>query len=128
MAIEIEGKLIKVLPEVSGQGSSGTWIKQLFVIETREQYPKKVCFTAWGDKVDAVKRLEEGEDIKVSFNAESREFNEKWYTDLRAWKIEKLGATAKVNTTVTSNVNVKPPITETISDFPAEEQGDDLPF
>jgi hypothetical protein len=128
MALDIEGKIVKILPETSGQGQSGTWVKQMFVIETREQYPKKLCFTAWGDKVDTIKRLLEGEDIKVSFNAESREFNEKWYTDLKAWKIEKLGAVAKPP--VSNKSNVTTPIVENtdVPDFPAEEQGDDLPF
>jgi len=128
MALEIEGKLIKILPELSGQGQFGTWVKQEFVIETREQYPKKACFTAWGDKADMIKRLVEGEDVKVSFNVESREFKEKWFTDLKAWKIEKLGAVANQPAT-NINVNVKSPVTENdIPDFPAEEQGDDLPF
>lgn len=128
MALEIEGKVVKILPEDKGEGKSGTWVKQLFVIETGGEYPKKLCFAAWGDKVDAVKRLLEGEDVKISFNAESREFNEKWYTDLKVWKIEKLGAGAKPP--VANKSNVTKPIVETtdLPDFPAEEQGDDLPF
>jgi hypothetical protein len=59
MALEIEGKLIKILPEVSGQGQFGPWVKQEFVIQTNEQYPKKACFSAWGDKADAIKRMKE---------------------------------------------------------------------
>lgn len=131
MALEIEGKLTKILPETSGQGSQGTWVKQNFIIETREQYPKKVCFVAWGDKVDTVRKLVEGEDLKISFNVESREFNERWYTDLRAWKIEKLGAASKPNLNPPAakkeynQVEEKTKLEET---FPESEQGDDLPF
>jgi len=129
MALEIEGKIIRILPEESGQGQNGTWVKQLFVIETRDQYPKKVCFTVWGDKVDTLRRLAENEDIKVSFNVESREYNQRWYTDLRAWRIDKLGAVSnpQVNNQVTTNNNTLSTNND-LPDFPADEQGDDLPF
>jgi hypothetical protein len=88
MALELAGKILQILPEQTGTGKNGQWIKQDFIIETQEQYPRKVCFSAWGDKVAAIKSLKAGSVIIVSFNAESREFNNKWYTDLRAWKIE----------------------------------------
>ena len=88
MALEISGKVVSILPEQTGAGKNGAWVKQDFVIETTEQYPKKVCFSAWGDKAAAVKALSPGASVKVSFNAESREFNGKWYTDLRIWKLE----------------------------------------
>jgi hypothetical protein len=57
-------------------------------VETQEQYPKKVCFSAWGDKVSILKSFKTEDTVKVSFNIESREFNGRWYTDLRVWKIE----------------------------------------
>jgi hypothetical protein len=88
MALELTGKLIKVLNVQSGQGKNGTWQKQDFVIETADQYPKKICITAWSDKVDELKRYSMGDNLKVSVNLESREYNEKWYTEARAWRIE----------------------------------------
>lgn len=88
MALEISGKLLQLLSEQSGTGKNGTWVKQDFIIETAEQYPKKVCFSAWGDKVALLKKFAIGSTLKVSFNAESREYNGKWYTDLRIWKLE----------------------------------------
>lgn len=89
MAHELVGKLIKVLPEVSGQGKNGPWSKQEFVIETLEsQYPKKVCMTAWGEKVNDLKQFADGDTLKATFSAESREYNERWYTELRAFRIE----------------------------------------
>ena len=60
----------------------------MFVIETFDTYPRKVCFTVMGDKINDVKRYNVGDTVKVHFNAESREYMEKWYTDLRAWKID----------------------------------------
>jgi len=88
MALELTGKLIKVLNPQSGQGKNGTWQKQEFVIETADQYPKKICVTAWSDKVDDLKKYTLGDNLKVSVNLESREYNEKWYTEARAWRIE----------------------------------------
>lgn len=92
MALDITGKLIKVLPETKGQGRNGEWVKQDFVIETFDQYPKKVCMNVWGEKVGNLAQFKPGDDIKVSFNLESREYNEKWYTDIRAWRIERATA------------------------------------
>ncbi len=89
MAHELVGKLIKVLPEVGGQGKNGPWSKQDFVIETLDsQYPKKVCMTAWGEKVNDLKQFADGDTLKATFSAESREYNERWYTELRAFRIE----------------------------------------
>ncbi|QDK80801.1 DUF3127 domain-containing protein [Spirosoma sp. KCTC 42546] len=89
MALELVGKLIKVLPEVSGQSQKGPWSKQEFVIETLDaSYPKKVCLTAWGDKVADLKQYASGDTLKATFSAESREYNDRWYTELRAFRIE----------------------------------------
>lgn len=87
--MEIIGKLLQKLPLQSGIGRTGnSWQKQEFVVETIEQYPKKVCANLWGDKVDMLDTVNIGDTVKVSFSLESREFNGKWYTDVKAWKIE----------------------------------------
>lgn len=87
--MEITGKLIMVLPMQQGTGKSGTpWQKQEFVIETIEQYPKKICANLWGDKADILQTIQPGAIVKMSFSLESREFNGRWYTDVRAWKLE----------------------------------------
>lgn len=88
MAYELTGKLLKTLPEVSGNSQKGPWVKQEFIVKTTDDYPKEVAFTAWGDKVNDLREIQAGETITVSFNPESRAFNEKWYTELRAWKIQ----------------------------------------
>ena len=88
MALELSGKVMQLLSEQTGTGKNGQWVKQDFIIETEEQYPRKVCFSAWGEKVSMVKTLKAGTPVKVSFNIESREFNGRWYTDLRIWKLE----------------------------------------
>ena len=89
--LAIKGKVIKLLPETNGTSQAGkAWVKQDFVIETADLYPKQVCFTAFGEKiVQVAKTLIVGQKVEVSFNAESREHSEKWYSQLNAWKISK---------------------------------------
>lgn len=88
--MEAIGKLIAILPEQSGQTEKGIWVKGGFVIETAEQYPKKIAFTLFNDKVDLIKNLPIGTKIKVSFSAESREHNGRWYTELKCFSIQAL--------------------------------------
>ncbi|MCX6277195.1 MAG: DUF3127 domain-containing protein [Bacteroidetes bacterium] len=89
--MEITGKVIKILPLQTGTGRNGTWKKQDFIIETPGQIPRKICFSLWGDKIDQF-NLIEGDETEVSFDLESREYNSKWYTDAKAWKIVKKSA------------------------------------
>jgi len=86
--IEVSGKIIMFLEEKGGQGKNGPWKSKDFVIETEEQYPKKICLTAWGEKVDAINSFSEGDAVKCSINIESREYNDNWYTTLKIWKLE----------------------------------------
>lgn len=87
--MEITGKLIQKLPVQSGVSSSGNnWSKAEFVIETVEQYPKKVCSNLWGERARALDQFQLGDLITVSFDLESREYNGRWYTDVKAWKVE----------------------------------------
>ncbi len=120
MNLEINGRVIKILPEQTGQGRNGAWVKRDFVIETADQYPKKVCFSTWGDKTNEVNKLSEGEEVTVSFNVESREYNERWYTDLRAWRINKTSNQPAANSMDT------PPFTE--ADIPPESDMEEPPF
>ncbi len=84
--MEISGKLVQLLPLQTGQGKNGMWKKQDFILEQGGQYPKKVCVAVWGDKIDMTSfRL--GDTLEVSFDVESREFNGRWYTDVKAWKV-----------------------------------------
>ena len=122
MALELDGKIIKVLPEQTGEGRNGPWTKKEFVIETLGEFPKKVCFETWNEKVDVVKTLKEHDRVKVSFGIESREYNDKWYTNIRAWRIDKL---------VTNGAQTPPP--ENVPEpqepkLPEDKEQDDLPF
>jgi len=114
--MELSGKLIKMLPLQSGQGKNGTWKKQEFIIETSGQVSRKVCFSLWGDKIEQA-NLSEGEAFEVSFDLESREYNGRWYTEAKAWKVVR-------------KQNSAPPQEVPPPDFMTEGGGipDDLPF
>jgi len=86
--LEITGKIVEILEIKSGQSANGEWRKQEYVLETEAQYPKKVCFMAWGDKIDQF-NIQMGETIAVSIDLESREYNGRWYTDVKAWKVSR---------------------------------------
>lgn len=85
--MEIEGKLIEILPVQSGVSQNGDWSKQDFVIETLSEYPKKVCITDFGCKLDIESYMMQ-ENIKAFIDIQSREYNGKWYTNVTAWKVE----------------------------------------
>jgi len=86
--MEITGKIIVALPEVGGTSAKGNpWKKREYVLETQETYPKKVFFNFFGDRVDQYP-LQVGQVVKISFDIDSREYNGRWYVDVRAWKAE----------------------------------------
>ncbi|MEE9371751.1 MAG: DUF3127 domain-containing protein [Saprospiraceae bacterium] len=85
--MEIQGKIIKLLPLQTGTSARGEWRKQEFIIETLGQYPKQVCLYMWGDTIDNAK-LQVGNEVTASVEIESREYNEKWYTNVKAWRLE----------------------------------------
>jgi Domain of unknown function (DUF3127) len=135
MALDLTGTLIKVLPEVTGAGKNGSWVKQEFVLETADQYPKKVCLSLWGDKVNELKKYALGDNLTASINLESREYNERWYTEARAWRLELAGAASSNNEgsfTQNQNVNAMPKEQVASTPLPASMQSfsedDDLPF
>ena len=123
MALSVKGKVEQILKAESGVSRAGNeWKKQEFVIETDEQFPRKVCFTLFGDKVDLVNGLTAGQEVEVSFNLDSREYNGRWFTNVNAWKIDAVKA---------ENNLPEPPPEFRMDDIPPEPDEDaanDLPF
>ncbi len=127
--MEISVTILSVLPEQSGEGRNGPWRKQDFIIETVGQFPRKVCISVWGDKIDQF-GVNEGEQITASVNIESREFNGRWYTDVKAWKINRQhsGQEGQAESSVGGTpppVEAPPPSEEPL---PPLSEEDDLPF
>lgn len=113
--MQLTGKLVQVMPLQTGTGKNGQWKKQDIILETEGTYPKKVCVSVWGDKINE-SQLKLGGMLTVQFDVESREYNGRWYTDVKAWKVESGAAGTG------GNID---------KDFPenvADENKDDLPF
>ena len=88
---DITGKIIAVLPTKSGTSAMGTqWSSQTSVIETHEQYPKRVAFDVLGDKISEF-NLQVGEEVTVSFDINAREYNGKWWNSVNAWQVVRNG-------------------------------------
>lgn len=88
--MEITGKIIEILPAQTGTSQKGEWKKQLFILETIDQFPKKICIESWNDKLALA--VDMSKTMKVYFDIESREFNGKWYTNVKAWKMDVIGS------------------------------------
>ena len=85
--MQITAKIIQLLPLQTGTSKNGEWKKQEIIVETDSQFPKKICLSVWGDKIkDDI--LQVGAKLQFSLEIESREYNGKWYTDVKAWKVE----------------------------------------
>lgn len=95
----IRGQIVFVGPLEQGVGktSGKEWMKQLYVIQTEGQYSKKVAFSILGDKITKF-NLQQGQIVEVEVDAQSREYNGRWYTDLTAWRVNNLGNAAPVQT------------------------------
>ena len=87
--MEITGTLFKILPEVRGESQRGPWVRGGFVIQTDGDYPRQVAFTTFGeDRLAMVQNIALNTPVVVTFTPESREFQERWYTDLRCSRIQ----------------------------------------
>lgn len=125
--MEIKGTIIAALPEVSGVSSrSGNpWKKREYVLENTEgNFPRKVAFTCFGENADKI-QLQVGQAVTMYFDVESREYNGRWYTDIRAWRLQPKQAEAPA-APMPDNM---PPLPEepSYASAPASEV-DDLPF
>lgn len=119
--MDISGKIIAVLPLATGEGKNGQWRSQDYVLETADQYPKKVCFNLFGDKIDQFP-IAMDETVTVHFDIDSREYNGRWYTNIRAWKVDK-GAIQVAPAAQTGAVSAP-----SFDGSPAASEGTDLPF
>lgn len=121
--MELQAQLLKILPAQTGQGKNGVWKKQEYVFQTQDQYPKQVCVAVWGDKVNE-NDMKPGMQYVISFDIESREYNGRYFTEAKAWKIVPAqGGNAPAQFTETPPDTDAPMPTE-----PMFEASDDLPF
>ena len=124
--MEITGKIIAVLPERGGTSKTGNeWKMQEYVLETHEQYPKKICFNVFGADKIAQFNIQAGEELTVSFDINAREYQGRWYNDIRAWKVERGDAASTMPPAKAPQINAT---TVKAPDFNTQDEADDLPF
>ena len=129
--MQITGKAIAALPVKSGvsQRTGEQWQSREYVIETQEQYPKKMCFEVFGtDKLKEF-NIRNNDLIKVHFDITAREYNGKWYNSIRAWKVEHVNTDGSVvGSTTAAPVSQAPAVPNQSAAPAAHESEDDLPF
>lgn len=125
--MEFEAKVVQHLELVTGQSARGEWKKQEFIVETPGDYPKNVCLSLWGDKVSLLPPV--GSQVTCHVNLESREYNGRWYTEARAWKIDAAGSapSAAPQSGSVASAPVQNAANKAIVE-PSSDDSDDLPF
>ena len=119
--LEIAGKVIAVLEKRSGTSKSGNaWVTQEYVIETAEQYPKKCCFSLFGEEKIAACNIQIGETITAHIDIDARQWENRWFNSISAWKIERASDTG---------AQAQEAAQQAPSDIPQSgQQLEDLPF
>lgn len=92
--MELQGKIIAVLPERSGVSARGEWKAGSYVLETHDQYPKKMVFDVFGADRLATFAIKAGEELMVSFDIDAHEYQGRWYNSIRAWNVQRVDAMA----------------------------------
>ena len=89
--LTVEGKLVAKLDALSGESQNGPWVRREFILElpSSGSFTNKLCVELWGERTSLIDPFQEGEDLVVSIDLSSREFNGKWYTRVRAWQIQR---------------------------------------
>jgi hypothetical protein len=140
MALDVTGRIVQLLELQTGVSARGDWKKQEFILETEEQYPRKICISLWGDRINDIAGIQLSKEIiTVSVTLESREFNGRWYTDVKGWRVQRAGqvlvdqAPNQVNASQGQSVvsSQVPPAALSADDFAKPEENssfDDLPF
>jgi len=118
MSLSVKGKLSRKLSVESGTSKAGKeWKKQSFLVDTGAQYNPEVCFQLFGeDKIEMLNHHNEGDQVEVSFNLSSKEFNGRYFHNIDAWRIETIDSNTKNEMEEAPEFNA-----------PATEE-DDLPF
>ncbi len=126
--MEFIGKIIAVLPERGGVSKStgNEWKVQEYVIEdsASSQYPRRMCFEVFGTDRIAQFNIQVGQDLKVSFDIDCRQWQDRWFNQIRAWKVEP----ATVAAPAPAGAPVPPPAPTAAPAFIANDANDDLPF
>ncbi len=118
--MDLQGKVIAVLPVRSGVSARGEWKAQSFVIETHDNFPRKMVFDVFGEERLGRFNIQIGQEVNVSFDIDAHEYNGRWFNSIRAFDVRPVTANPVVETAV-------PPVVPPAMPEPASAD-DDLPF
>ncbi|MCC8186419.1 MAG: DUF3127 domain-containing protein [Bacteroides sp.] len=122
--MEFTGKIIAILPPRGGVSKQGNeWKAQEFVIESHDQYPRKMCFDVFGEDKLSQFNIQMGEELTVSFDIDARQWQDRWFNSIRVWKVERVAAGASFD----AGSPVPPPAASAPEFIPGDVK-DDLPF
>ena len=124
--MEFTGRIIAILPPKGGTSKAGNeWKAQEYVIENHDQFPRKMCFEVFGaDKIEQF-NIQMGEELTVSFDIDARQWQDRWFNSIRAWKVERVGTAAPAPA---PGMPVPPPAPTAAPEFTTGDANDDLPF
>lgn len=128
--MELTGKIIKVLPERGGisQRTGTEWKVQEYVLETRDNYSRKMCFNVFGADKIAQFNIKEGEILRVAFDIDSHEYQGRWYNSIRAWRVERVEEAPSVPAQDVTPAIAADKVSDSGTDLKDSEKEDDLPF
>ncbi len=124
--MNLTAKITRVMETVSGESKNGKWSKQDVIVETLATFPRFVCLTIWGDKIDK-SQIKEGSILNFHIDIESKENNARWYTTIKVWKIEVPGSEFKGASPIAPSTNSIGPLNEPLPPWNSEEE-EILPF
>ena len=124
--MDFSGKIIAILPPKSGvsKATGNEWKAQEYVVENHDQYPKKMCFEVFGTEKIEQFNIQMGEELTVSFDIDARQWQDRWFNSIRAWKVERVAAGASPM----PGSPVPPPPPSASPEFIPGDVKDDLPF
>ena len=132
--MEFQGKIIEVLPVRSGvsKSSGSEWKVQQYVIESHGEYPRKMCFEVFGADRISQFNIQAGEELTVSFDIDARQWQDKWFNSVRAWKVDRTPAAAAPSAAAPQPQQQTPfppaPEADPFASAAAASGSDDLPF
>lgn len=126
--MELQGKVIAVLPARSGVSARGEWKSQSFVIETHDNFPRKMAFDVLGEERLTRFNIQLGQEVNVSFDIDAHEYNGRWFNNIRAFDVRLVAP----NTVSAAQAAPAAPQQPANAPFPPQPEqsnsDDDLPF
>jgi hypothetical protein len=128
--MNIQGTIDQIFEQETIKSAKGDFTKQAFVISTGDKYPKKTYISTWGDNTDALSALKPGDDVIVSVTLESREYNNRWYTEVKGTNIQLADQAPKkpINRKAAESPVEYKPTTSSAFEGGKVEDDDTLPF